>query len=64
MNVYIYLFIYICVYIHFALEKEMRKVVILKKHAETLHSIFKWSTNTKANYFDMMAVSNKEKPID
>ena len=56
--------LYICVYIHFALEKEMRKVVILKKHAETLHSIFKWSTNTKANYFDMMAVSNREKPID
>ena len=56
--------LYICVYIHFALEKEMRKVVILKKHAETLRYIFKWSANTKANYFDMMAVSNKEKPID
>ena len=28
-------------YIHFALEKEIGKNVILKKHAETLHSILK-----------------------
>ena len=29
------------IYIHFSLEKEIGKIVILKKHAETLHSILK-----------------------
>ena len=27
------------IYIHFALEKEVEKIVVLKKHAETLRSI-------------------------
>ena len=29
------------IYIHFSLEKGIGKIVILKKHAETLHSILK-----------------------
>ena len=29
--------------IHFALEKEIGEIVILKKHAETLPSILKWN---------------------
>ena len=29
------------IYIYFALEKEIGKIIILKKHAETLHSILK-----------------------
>ena len=35
--------------IHFVVEKEIEKIVILKKHAETLLSIFKgYNTETSA----------------
>ena len=46
MYIYIYMYIYIIklskdIHIHFALEKEIRKIAILKKHTEALRSILK-----------------------
>ena len=33
------------IYIHFALEKEIGKIIILKKHPETLHSILNFTSS-------------------
>ena len=45
------------IYIHFALEKGTGKIVILKKHAETLCSLGKWL------FFDSISKSFSKTPL-